>query len=257
MCRATSSLAGGKGNYCGNNGGQQPFVAKFQQQGWTGLGQRHYESHPGKTGDNPPTTEEVGVGPFTSMGLTHDGGVVVGSSESKPGGTQSRPVICKFNSDGSLALHAVYEVPVQYIGVSAVCQAKNSNDYVFLIQHPQTGSFSPNPHGMTAIEIDPSGNVVREKSFAPDDGRIETPLQVIPTSDGGYVTFCQLAKGYSGGVIYDAGGFVLRKFDSQLNTTFEKLPADRGELRLLQQSSQPDRRWWISHRRFEHQRYPQ
>ena len=76
---------------------------------------------------------------------------------------------------------------------------------------------------MTAIEIDPSGNVVREKSFAPDDGRIETPLQIIPTSDGGYATFCQLAKGYSGGVILDAGGFVLRKFDSQLNTTFEKL----------------------------------
>ena len=137
--RATFSSPGGKGNY--NNGGQQPFVAKFNSNGgliWdNGIAKATW-----LTGNNPPTTEDVGVGAFTSMGLTHDGGVVVGAVEGKPGGTQSRPVICKFNSDGSLSLHAVYEVPVQYIGVSAVCQAKNSNNYVFLIQHPQAGSYA-------------------------------------------------------------------------------------------------------------------
>lgn len=213
-------ISGGKGNT--SNGGQQPFVAKFSD---TGVLIWDKGIHDGiwKVADanNNPVIYNEGITAFTTMALTNDGGVIVGASEGKPadGVNYTRPVIAKYNGDGSLALHTVYELNVRYLGVSAVGQAKNSANYVFAIQFPgnDLGGL-----GMTLVEIAPDGQVLRELVFSPDDNRFETPLQIVATNDGGIATLSQLAKGFSGGTIYDAGGFLLRKFDSNLSVTFQK-----------------------------------
>jgi hypothetical protein len=116
------------------------------------------------------------------MGLMKDGGVVVGTSEYKPGNGQTRPAIAKFNADGSLAFHGMYEVPVQYIGVSAVCQIKDGR-YVFVMQYAL---------GTTVVVVNPSTGQAVSRVFEPTD-ETETPIHVIPTADGGFATLSQKA----------------------------------------------------------------
>ena len=194
-------ICGGKGNP--DNGGQLPFVAKFNsagaliwQNGLTGIA---YLTNPG-----PPEQRTVtGAHQFTSMGLTPDGGVVVGTDEYTPGNTHTVPIVCKFNSDGSLAFHSAFdEVPgkfVQYLGTSAVCASSDGKHYLALTDY----------NGMTALLIDGSGNLVSQISYPTDAD--EPPLQVTPTPDGGYVAISLLN-----------GGFDLRKLDSSLKCQFQR-----------------------------------
>jgi hypothetical protein len=224
-------ICGGKGNP--DNGGEHPFVAKFDASGNRLWENGIVNSNDRVTDSNPVTYNIVGVSGFVSLGLTTDGGVIAGASETinfAAGNTNSHTgaMIMKFGPDGSGQFHAVYQHPLQYNGVNAVCQAHDGSSYVIWLSHPTSkdtnGDGIP---GSLAILVGSDGNVIKERGFTPSI-RSETPTKVIATSDGGFLLFSQNNYPAQGGIIYGAGGFTLRKVTADLTPVFEKLIRPKG-----------------------------
>ncbi len=201
-------VVGGKGNT--SNLGQSPFVAKFSADGnlvW----QNGIEKAVATIGD-PAQNVDCGIGTAYYMGLTNDGGVVLSASQSRPNVGYSIPTLAKFDANGSLVLYAAYEHPQQYMGSLPVCQSRDGTKFVMLAQYPYN-DFSAS-WGATAIVTDASGNIVAERSFAPDSLRSEIPRAIIATADGGFATLS----------LNGTSGVVVRKFNGDLSTeVFEKV----------------------------------
>lgn len=210
------------------SGAQVASVAKFSAAGAL-LWENGIRAAATKEG-NPAQTTEYGVSPFTTMSLTPDGGVLVGASQgmSTPF-VGDRPVMAKFNSDGSLAMYAAFNFSqaalghegyaIQYFPASAVGVSKDGSKYVMLLQYPVAASVNPDSRGLSAVVTDTAGNLVGVHTFPPNDGRRENPISIIATSDGGFATLSQITGDFG-----PNGGFCLRRFNSDLSVeTFEKV----------------------------------
>jgi hypothetical protein len=180
-----------------SGGVSYPYVAKFNSSGalvWN---------------NGFPCNPSVDcAGEFGTMGLTADGGVFVGGPHYVGGTTHAVPAVAKFNSDGSLGFYAPYEYPDRRNSTSAVCQSRDGTKYVFLVQ-PAGGGFA-------AVLLNSAGDIVSQVSY-PRGG--ETPIQILATPDGGYVTLSEVSD--ANGTL--DGGVAVRKLNADLSEQFEKV----------------------------------
>src|ERR1043166_3673073 len=189
--------------FLSGSGANRPFVAKFNSRG-TLIWRNGFENANGADT----------VSPFQTMGLTSDGGVVVGSARGfyvnfYP---HAVPTITKFNSDGSIGFHAAYENSIGAASTLAVCQSHDGMHYVALL--------TPGSSGITdALMVDSNGAIVSQVTYPLNDGRYEVPYQVTATSDGGYAAISRIGDGYG----YGRGGVVVRKINSDLSEQYEKV----------------------------------
>jgi hypothetical protein len=184
-------ICGGKGNP--DNGGQIPFVAKFNPNGgliWQrGIANAALNSN----------------GTTSTAALTRDGGVLVTLGQGGNGTLD--PALAKLNSDGSLAFFAVYDQAIQYNTTAAVTESATENNvYVAVV-----GDIA----GLTLLRIDGSGNLLGLRNTR-DGAARRTELQVglVATADGGYATLTRAGQ--------FGDSVVLRKFDRNLVPIFEK-----------------------------------
>jgi hypothetical protein len=194
-------------------GGAYPFVAKFASSGHM-IWQNGISAAVYRVVDSSGTHfVDTGVS-FNGMGVTADGGVIVGGGEYEPGNGHSIPAVVKFNSDGSLGFHAAFEVGTQYCSAFSACQSQDRQHYAVLVQYPVSTSF-PAPIGSTILLLDLNGNIVSQRQFDPEDGRIETPVDIFATPDNGFVAWSRQGQ-------YQDSNVLVRKLSPTLVEQWER-----------------------------------
>lgn len=154
----------------------------------------------------------TGLTEFTNLGVTSDGGVVVVSSIYAPGNTHSMPAVVKFNGNGSVGFLAALDDSTQYLGANCVCQ-NSDGKYFVAITYPD------GTNGCSLLKLGATGSILAERDYLPFDGRLEIPVQIIATPNGGCCVLSQLGDG--NGALQ--GGLVLRKVSSTIGSVFEKV----------------------------------
>lgn len=209
-----------------DNGFERPFVAKFDPNGallWqNSLG---FVTYHRTDADNQPVTNTGLAGTtFINFSLTPDGGVLACTSVAVLlyNTVHDSPLIAKFGPDGTLQYVRSFDYPGRGTDSEpayAACQSLDGSRTLTLVPGggdiAQPGNVTPS----TAILTDSSGAIVAERQYYLPDNLSSYPAQVFATTDGGWITYSQLA-------VYDSlknYGAVLRKLNADLTPAWEKI----------------------------------
>ena len=209
-------VAGGNGE--DDNGGFGPFIAKFTPDGtlvWqANVGPVYFQIGTDDQG-NPTYIPDTPTGAPTSMDLTSDGGVIIGTQTYAPEvGVEDDayilPMLVKVNADGSPGFHREYLNPTrQYSSVVSVCQRPDGPGYAMLLA-PASNPELDSGGSVVVVLTDAAGNPVQQACFFGNGGTFITP-----DASGGYFVLGVANIGY--------GGSEVRKLRADLTPVWQKV----------------------------------